>query len=156
MSSARARRLACPASALLVLLSSACSYNALEGSIDRELSLDFSQVRVRKQDQNMLIEYLRESREGSEKVCKVVIDMEGLELPAGGAYDLGEDIFLDHVSLQRSTFEGDEQFPPMEKGSLHFEIIDFRDGGQAKGNFEILFEKSRSLKGWFEGYIEEL
>jgi len=141
---------------LFLLTSAACPYSHLEGSIDSDLSLDFNQLRLRKQEANLLIEYLRETRDGSEKVCKVVVDTEGLELPAGGSFDLGEELFLDHVTLQRSTFEGDEQFPAMEKGSMPFEEIDFRDDGFVKGSFEILFEGSRSLKGWFEGYLEEL
>lgn len=137
------------------LLVSACPYNQLEGSIDGTLALDFTEVRIRKQDDDLLLEYLRESERGSEKVCKVVIDTAGLELPAEGASEIVDEDFLSRVNLHRSTFDNDA-FPPMVSGKIHFDELGFKDDGKARGNFEILFEASRSLRGWFDGFIEEI
>lgn len=133
----------------------ACQYNALEGSIDSELGLDFTSLQLRKQDHFLLIEYLRESKQGTEKVCKVVIETNHLDLPASGTFDLSEDLFLDHVELQRSTFSGDT-YPDIDRGTIHFEPIEFKHGGTAHGSFEIFFVNTRRLQGWFDGTIKEI
>ncbi|MBN2358549.1 MAG: hypothetical protein JXR83_03790 [Deltaproteobacteria bacterium] len=140
---------------LLMGLPAACQYNALEGSIDSELGLDFTGLQLRKQDDYLLIEYLRESQRGTEKVCKVVVQTRHLELPASGAFDLDGQRFLDHFELQRSTFVGDT-FPAIDRGNLHFEAIEFRHAGYARGSFEVFFVNTRRLKGWFDGTIKEI
>lgn len=141
--------------ALALGASTACQYNALEGSIDSDLSIDFSSVKLLKQDHYLLIEYLRESKQGTEKVLKVVVETNHLALPDSGSFDLQEQLFLDHVELQRSTFVGDT-FPDLDRGSLHFEPIEFRHAGYAHGNFDFFFVNTRRLKGWFDGTIEEI
>jgi hypothetical protein len=133
----------------------ACPYSALEGSIDSDLSLAFTSSQLRKQDDYLLIEYLRESKAGTEKVCKVVVETRDLDLPGSGPFDLAEQRFLDHVELQRSTFDGDT-FPAIDRGTLHFESIEFRHGGYARGSFDIFFVNTRRLEGWFDGIIKEI
>ena len=48
--------------------------NLLEGSISEQFSLDFDRVRIRKQDFDLIIEYLKDITGGTDKVCKVVVD----------------------------------------------------------------------------------
>lgn len=139
----------------IALSSVACKYNALEGSISDSLSLDFHDVEIRKQDKSFIVEYVRNAKKGDEKVCKLVVDMEGLDVPKDGIFDLDEDGFIDHVALQRSTFKN-ESFPDLKSGALHFDQINFEHGGIANGEFQIIFVNSRSLNGWFDGVIQEL
>jgi len=133
----------------------ACQYNALEGSIDSDLSIDFTALKLIKQDHYLLIEYLRESKQGTEKVCKAVIETNHLDLPDSGSFDLDVQLFRDHVVLQRSTFVGDT-FPDIDRGTMHFEPIEFRHAGYAHGSFDIFFVNTRRLKGWFDGIVEEI
>lgn len=149
----RVMKLFCLMVLVIGSLAGGCASNSLEGSIGDTLSLDFDRVELRKQDAFLVAVYLRDSLRGTEKVCKLSVDTEGLEL-GGGPVIEGEE-FLDRVGLQRVTFEHDA-YPTVQKGRLRFDHIDFRDGGSAEADFLIVFEDSRTLQGVFIGSIEEL
>jgi hypothetical protein len=139
---------------MVLLATSACGpANGLEGSIGETRPLDFDFVEIKKQDAFLLVEYVRSSTSATEKVCKLVVDTEGLDLPKGGSFDLTGDRFLEHVELQRATVAND-LFPPKKSGDLEFHDIDFRGGGKADGEFRITFENEGSLSGWFSGIID--
>lgn len=135
------------------LLAGGCTANSLEGSIGDTLSLGFDRVKLKKQDAFLVTEYLRDTLRGTEKICKLSVDTEGLDLGGGPSIE-GEE-FFDRVELQRTTFDYDA-FPPVQKGLLRFDHIDFRDGGSAEADFLIVFEDSHTLQGVFIGSIEEL
>lgn len=139
----------------LLLLGSACGYNALDGSVDDTHALDFTRTRLLKQDQQLVVEYLRESREAIEKVCKLVADLQGLELPADQPVELRDADFLQRVGLQRATLV-DNGFPDVESGWLRLEQIRFEHGGAARGQFEVVFVTRRDLEGWFDGVLSEI
>ena len=143
----------CAVCALLPL--AACGYNALEGSIDDSHALDFNRTRIAKQANELLVEYLRDTRDGVEKVCKLVVDLETLDLPTDQPYDLEGEAFMARVGLQRTTIE-DNGFPEIDRGELHFDSIDFRHNGTARGTFHVFFVTVRDLEGWFDGTIEEI
>ncbi|MFH1808738.1 MAG: hypothetical protein ABIJ09_08330 [Pseudomonadota bacterium] len=140
---------------LAPLLVCACGYNALDGSIDDTHALDFTRTRIVKQDQQLVVEYLRDSREAVEKVCKLVARLDGLELPADQMIELKDADFLQRVGLQRATLV-DNGFPQIESGRLQLDQIVFEHGGTARGLFEVEFETHRSLDGWFDGVIAEI
>ena len=146
--------------ALLTCLASAClvagctpSYG-LEGSIDEVLSLKYNQTRIRKQEPHLLIEYLLASAQGTEKICKIVVNTADLSLPEGGDFDLSDDAFLEHVELQRTTFANDS-FPAIRQGEIRFDDIEFSTGKRAAGEFNITFEDFSTLRGWFAGDIDD-
>lgn len=64
--------------------------------------------------------------------------------------------FLRQVSLQRSTLSDNVPFPPIESGQLHFDAIQLVDGAATHGHFTILFANSRSLRGWFDDFIQAM
>jgi len=140
---------------VILLASGGCSHDSLEGSIGDRLSLDFDYLQIRKQQLFLIIEYIKESNRGVEKICKLTVDTQGLELPDGGSLDLEDDVFLSHIELQRTTFENDS-FPQVKDGYIHFSHIDFRDNGKAEGKFLCIFVDSLTLRGEFTGNIEEI
>ncbi len=138
-----------------LLQTGACANNSLEGSIADALSLHFDRVRITKQEEFLVTEYLRDSLRGTERVCRLSLDTQGLDLPNGGSYAVEDDLFLASVELQRTTFEND-RFPDTEHGHLRFDSLRFRDGGSAEGEFLFVFADSNTLRGSFASDIVEL
>lgn len=138
---------------VLLLSLSACSEaNKLHGSIGDILSLDFTRVEVRKQDQSLIIEYLRDERDQTEKVCKLTVDMR--TLPTTGSFELTESGFKTGVELSRATFVP-SSFPPIDSGILRITAIEFRNGGEVEGDFDVRFTDERSLLGKFSATMRE-
>lgn len=132
----------------------ACGLDGLEGSIDGSLSLDYSRVSIFMQGADLIVEYLRESREGVEKVCKLVVNTR--QLTVGGQTDIdieGED-FTSRVGLTRATYDN-SSFPEIERGELHFDVLVPEEDGDVKGDFKIAFVTQQSLQGWFAGQISQ-
>ena len=135
-----------------IVLATACGDgNSLEGSISDSFSLDFDRVRIRKQAPELLIEYLKKHDGGTDKVCKVVVNTEGMSL--GGNTNIRGPTFLDRVTVTRVAATGGD-FPDVDSGSMHFDTYEFRDGGDMKGRFDVLFVNGRTLNGDFEGKVD--
>jgi len=129
-----------------------CSSSYLEGSIGDDLSLNFDYIRIRSQDFFMAVEFIRESVRGSEKVCKLVVDTEELDLESSG-YAVENEQFLQHVELSRTTYENDV-FPEVKNGSLNFENFGMNGNDDVGGGFLVLFKDNRTLRGAFYGSVE--
>ncbi len=119
----------------------------LTGSVSELVPLEFDRVTVRLQDDWVIITYLRDLPDGTEKVCKLVVDTGGL--PAG-AQQLEGARFLKRVTLHRSTF-AEDSFPIMASGELNFRDFELKEGGEIGGDFIILFETGHDLLGSFSG-----
>jgi hypothetical protein len=126
--------------------------NELSGSIEESFSLEFDRVRIRKQDQALLIEYLREVSGGTEKVCQVVVDTDGLSLASDSTIKGGT--FLSRVQVNRVASGG--TFPPVDEGQIDFDTYEFEDGGEMQGEFDVVFDGGRTLHGGFEGDVKEV
>lgn len=146
----------------LGLISAACDPgNKLEGSINEVYDLDFDFIRVRKQSETLLIEYIKEITGGENKALKIVLEGHALldenQVPiplVGGLTVEGED-FHRTVTISRVTPTGSD-FPPVENGILRFGRLIFEDGGEVHGSFDIAFENGRTMSGTFVGRIEEI
>jgi hypothetical protein len=140
---------------LLLVPAAACSPNSLDGSIGDFLALDFDRVKLKKQDNFLVAEYIRDTLRGAEKVCKISVDTSSLDLPDGGSYQIEEDAFESNVEIQRTTFELDG-FPEIDMGRLRFDYIDFKDGGSVDADFLVVFVDSHTLRGLFAGVLEDV
>jgi len=136
--------------------------NSLTGSIGEGYSLDFDRVQIRLQDETLLIEYLQWLPQGgANKVAKVVVEGWRLRsapaapLPWGPGFSLGDDAFLEVVTVERIALSGGP-FPPVEAGSFTFASLQAAADGSASGSFNVLFANGRSLGGAFEGSIDEV
>lgn len=137
---------------LLAVLATACGdpANTLTGSISELLALEFDSVRIRKQGDTLLIEYL----EGEQSViCKVALDTSGLPLRDGAI--INGDLFLQRVVIQRAA-ETSTEFPPVTGGQIKFERYQFQNGGTMDGEFDALFNNGRTLFGTFEETVREV
>jgi hypothetical protein len=134
-----------------VLLAAACGGpgNSLEGSIGESFSLDFDRAEIRRQDLQLIIEYIKEPAQT--RVCKVVVDTERLPLD-GGAVVKGP-VFLQFVTVSRiATVGGD--FPDVKSGEIRFEQFNFTQDGKVSGQFDVLFTTGRTLHGNFENAVQ--
>ncbi len=137
----------------IAALATGCSDdNELSGSISESHSLAFDRVTVRLQDTWLILAYLRDRPSGTEKVCKLVIDTDGLP---DGATTIAGDEFFERVNLQRSTF-ADDAFPPIESGEIVFDELDLQPSGDVSGEFIIQFDTGHTLIGIFGGKTELL
>jgi hypothetical protein len=140
--------------AALATLSTACGpANELGGSIGESFALDFDKVRIRKQDTALLIEYLKFVGAATSKVCKVVIETDGLGLKADK--EIKGEKFLTHVFIQREAQTGYE-FPDLAKGSIQFGDYGFKDGATVNGEFYAKFVNGRGIEGRFDGKVQEV
>ena len=146
----RAPRLA----ALLLLVPASCGAdNELTGSISQQLPIEFDSVRIRKQQLDLLVEYLKGSGKSQESVCRVVLDTDNLPLQNGAI--IKDQLFLERVKLQRSA-QGNAQFPDLNGGQLKFTTWEFSKGGLIKGEFSVVFVNGHTLFGSFEDKVEEV
>jgi hypothetical protein len=148
-------------SLLAALALSACGGigNSLSGSIGESYSLDFDLAQIRKQDQTLIIEYLRRQAAGGDiKVCKIVLDTDGLPLDAGAIFncpnhDCTE--FLKRLQVSRVASTGGD-FPPLKSGQIQFQDYDFTNHGKISGELDVLFENGRTLHANFENHVIEV
>lgn len=135
----------------LVLLAAACGGpgNSLEGSIGESFSLDYDTARIRRQDLQLLIEYLRDRDEAM--IAKVVVDTERLPLDSGAVVKGA--VFLQYVTVMRDEGRGNV-FPDPKSGEIRFESYHFTQGGTVSGQFDVLFTNGRTLHGNFENQVQ--
>lgn len=126
--------------------------NSLEGSIDQSFSLEFDSVKIRKQDKDLLIEYIKElAGGGTNKVCKLIINTE--DMPLADDTNITGETFLDRVRIKRVANTGGD-FPPASGGEVRFDSYDFQAGGYIGGEFDAVFDNGHSLLGKFEGSVQ--
>lgn len=135
-----------------VLLAACGDGNSLEGSISESFSLEFDKVRIRKQNLALVVEYLHDIPGGTEKTCQVVLDTDGLNV--GDNSTVKGSIFKERVQINRVGSGGD--FPPIQEGQIYFDTFRFKDKGKVKGEFDAVLEGGRTLRGDFEGKVEEI
>jgi hypothetical protein len=128
--------------------------NSLTGSIGESFSLVFDRVQIIKQGSALRIEYVKDaSLDTVTKVCKVVVDTEGLSLKGGSR--IRGDTFLSRVLISRVARTGGD-FPPVKSGAVEFRTYRFRDDGRIEGDFEAIFDNGRSLSGNFDATVHEV
>ncbi len=128
--------------------------NNISGSIDEAYPMVFDQVKIRKQDNSLRIEYIRDVSGTSSKVLAIVVDdVERAELKRDA--ELSGDSFREYVTLYRVASTGG-RLPPVEDGSLGTKRFKFQAGGRVKGRMEALFENGRTLEANFDGAVEEV
>ncbi|MFC1609446.1 hypothetical protein ACFL6C_00675 [Myxococcota bacterium] len=143
----------CSVCLLALIVVPACGpAHGLGGSIGESLSLEFNEVRIRKQEGFLITEYLMVSSQGTEKICKIILDTVGLD--TDDSLVVKGEAFLQRVDLQRATL-GNDNFPPKRSGELRLDDLDFRRGGRAEGDVLATFEDNQSLNAWFGGDIED-
>jgi hypothetical protein len=128
--------------------------NSLEGSISESFSLDFDRVVFQKQGDTLLIEYLKDVSSTTNKVCKITIDEVG-GLGLGDDTEIKGEVFNNHVTIQRVATD-EARFPPVTGGKVHFETLEFSNGGDIDGDFECAFDNGRTLSGNFAGSIKDV
>lgn len=140
---------------LCLAWSAACGSggNSLEGSIGESYPLVFDRVEIRKQDDFLLIEYVKDLAGGTNKVCKIVVDTRDLDIDDDST--LRGDLFLRVVQVTRVAAQGGD-FPVVQNGKIHFDRFEFRSGGHIQGDFEVVFETERTLSGSFEDHAVEV
>ncbi len=124
--------------------------NSLEGSIGESFPLDFDRVRVRKQDEHLLIEYLKDLGGTTHKMLKIVIDTDDLNL--GDGTEITDEAFLEHVVIQRHAAEGGD-FPEVKSGAIRFRELGFDAGDRVDGDFDALLVNGRTLNGNFDAEL---
>ncbi len=126
---------------------------SLDGSISASYPLDFDQLLLRKQETYLLIEYLKAAVDGQEKICKVIVDTNGVALGKGSELKGLE--FASHVWVQRVALKGGD-FPAIDHGELQLDEIHFTADGKARGSFSVVFDGGRDLHGHFAGALVEV
>ncbi|MEK7703596.1 MAG: hypothetical protein AAB426_01445 [Myxococcota bacterium] len=127
--------------------------SSLEGSIGESYPLAFDRVEIRRQDDFLLIEYLKDIAGGTNKICKIVVDTRDLNIK--GDSNIRGPLFLDVVQVTRVAAQGGD-FPAVKSGKIHFDTFQFRANGHIEGDFEVVFETDRTLSGNFDDTSVEL
>lgn len=145
-----------------ILILAACGPgNTVEGSIGEVFDLDFDYSRIRKQDQVLVVEYIKNIAGGENKVLKIVLEGHRLVAQPGGLTPLTDNLvvedemFQQAVTLSRVTPTGSD-FPPVAEGVLAFAKLNFVGGGEVSGQLAVAFENGRTLSATFSGKIEEI
>ncbi len=125
----------------------------LHGSIGELYPLDFNEVRLRKQETDLVIDYLREVDRTVEKPCRLVV--ETAELNLSPPVEVTGANFAASVHLGRVMVNG-ETFPAIDQGELELRAFDFRGGGKVDGEFFVMFAGGRDLYGTFSGEVQEV
>ena len=138
---------------MLIVGAAACGPgNELSGSIETEFDLSFDEVQIRIQNDDLIIEYLRERKdEGAkeivtDKVAKIVIDTEGLGLGPDSVIE--KDTFMERFSLERIA-EPEGDFPKFKSGMLSTTDYEFKNKGSISGCFEAIFVPGTNIRGQF-------
>ena len=122
--------------------------NDLWGSIDESFPLTFDRVDLLKQNLDLRIEYIRSLQGGEDKVCKVTVQTDNLEIKDNS--DIADDVFMKRVTVERIAAVGGP-FPPVTGGHMHFDSFAFQNKGRIEGNFTVVFATGRNLFGNFRG-----
>ena len=125
--------------------------NALEGSVADQVSLEFNDVLLRKQDGHLVVQYELRSGAATQIVLKLAVLME--DLPA--SRELKGDDFLERVTVSRTMLDG-SRLPPLLHGSLSLGRFRFEHAGAPHGSFRLLFKDQRTLSGDFGGTLVEV
>lgn len=125
--------------------------NLLDGSIDEMFDLGFDEVRIRtfETTQELQIEYLRQAEDGSamDVVAQITVTR------PGGGFPADTDIKFAQVNGKVHRVAVGDDFPPVSEGT-----ITFYQGGnavdeQTSGEFSVLFENKRTLRGRFDAKL---
>jgi|AACY02.7.fsa_nt_gi hypothetical protein len=127
--------------------------NLLRGSIDELFDLEFDRVEVRIQENDLLIEYLKDLTGGTQKSAKVVVDTE--ELDIGPNTVISEELFLERVQISRVATTGGD-FPPLVSGKIRFDAFSLEAGGTNRGEWDGVFDNGRTLRGIYTDNNSEL
>jgi hypothetical protein len=140
---------------LTLLCSQACAEqnNKLFGSIGELYPLDFNEVRVRKQQTDLVLDYINEVDRTVEKPCRLVIETAELDIKPN--VQIADELFTPSVHLSRVMVAG-ESFPDIQRGELEFETYEFKGGGRVDGQFFINFVNGRDLYGTFGADVVEV
>jgi hypothetical protein len=128
--------------------------NRLEGSISASFSLDFDSVLIRKQGNDLIVEYHRIDGATDTKVAKIVLDTENLN-NLGDDSRITGDLFRERVVVQREAATGGD-FPAVQEGELALGDFEFEDGGKISGSVNVGFTTGRTLYGEFNGNAEDV
>ena len=128
--------------------------NDLWGSIDESFPLNFDRVDILKQNLALRIEYIKKIHGGEDKVCKVVVNTNNLNIKDNS--ELKGDAFADEiVTVERVAATGGD-YPPITGGNLRFDVYEFKTGGKIDGDFTVNFQNGRNLFGNFDGKVKEI
>lgn len=135
-----------------VLLLVACGGpNALQGSVKPPEALDFNDLLLRKQGNDLLVQYQQRAGNSVEIVAKLAVAMD--DFPQD-RISRGDD-FAQRASLSRAVLDN-SQFPRLLHGTLHFDRLTFKHGGQLLADFDLLFVDQTTLHGQFSGTLVEV
>jgi len=127
--------------------------NELDGSIGEVYDLSFDEVRIRKflSTGELQIEYMRAPEEGSSKdiVAQVTVTT-----PEGG-FPVDTDIKFAQVEGKVHRVAPGDDFPPIEQGTISFTAGANEIGDNTSGEFSVLFENKRTLRGRFDAELQE-
>ena len=123
----------------------------LEGSVDEILSLEYSELRLRMQGGFVVVQYVERSATATQTVCKLAID--AAAVPDDGL--LRGESFDSAVTLTRATSDS-TRFPPIERGSVRLDDLEFSHGAPLGGEFSVEFVDNRTLRGGFSGKLVEV
>ncbi len=126
--------------------------NELGGSISDSYSLEFDEVEITKQGDDLVVEYLRNVSDPPDKVCKLVVEDTRL-LDLSDNSNIKGDVFLRYVTLSRVTGSGGD-FPSVKSGEVHIETWEFEDGGEVDGEFSAIFDNGLTIDGEFDGEVK--
>lgn len=139
----------------LLLLLVACPEppNYLDGSIGDSFPLEFDEVRIRKYQETgeVQIEYMKDAEEGGGKDIVVQITV---TTPEGG-FPANEEIKFETVEGKVHRIAAGDDFPLIDNGRIQFSQGGNKIGEQTTGEFNILFENKRTLRGNFDAKLEE-
>ncbi len=142
----------------LAVLAGCGGGNELSGSIGESFELDFDLVRVRKQNETLIIEYIKLVSGGENKALKLVVEGNDLLTVDGSLIDMtsglaiDDELFAKAVSIDRVASTGAD-FPDIEDGRMYFSALEFQAAGRVEGDFDIVFDNGRTLAGSFMGEL---
>lgn len=128
--------------------------NYLDGSIGEVFDLAFDEVRIRKYlgYGDLQIEYLKNATDaggGKDVVVQVTI-----KTPEAG-FPLNTEIKFDQVEGKIHRVAPGDDFPAITEGRIDFSAGGNKVGEQTTGKFSAIFENKRTLRGNFDGKMEE-
>jgi hypothetical protein len=125
--------------------------NQLEGSVDEVFDLGFDEVRIRTFESTgeLQIEYLAKAEDGSAKdvVAQITVTR------PGGGFPANTDIKFDQVNGKVHRVAAGDDFPVVTEGTITFFSGGNEVGEQTSGEFSVLFENKRTLRGRFDAKL---
>lgn len=125
--------------------------NDLWGSIDESFPLEFDRVEILQQNLALRIEYLKEVHGGTNKICKLTVDTDNIDISKGT--EMRNEVFARHVTLERVA-STQSSWPPIDGGKLKFERYHFKEDGRMDGEFTVVFDNGRNLNGTFDSRVK--